>query len=313
MKKTFSKFFATVAAVSMLASVATVVNADEAATPVTYGFTFKTVEAGAVITGLAVNEAENDYVDGSADLTIPAEITVGENKMAVVGVADYAFVGLDNLMNIYVPETLTVENTGNVAFMTKKSLAAYIESAIGAEPTEADIINYVAKEFKYNDKTEGWTEEELAEVKAKLDAKAKLAGVTEDMDVATAVATMLENKAAMNLAPATNDKLTVWEATVTYTQTYVEAPEGSAIEAYVKAKQEALGMATTEVVAGVIGDANGDGVVNVRDAAAIASALAKKDLSTLKPTADYNQDGETNVRDAAKIASDLANGVIGKK
>lgn len=60
----------------------------------------------------------------------------------------------------------------------------------------------------------------------------------------------------------------------------------------------------------VKGDANKDGVVNVRDAAKIAHDLA----SGKKPpdNADYNGDGKSNIRDAAKIAHDLA-GNSGKK
>lgn len=54
------------------------------------------------------------------------------------------------------------------------------------------------------------------------------------------------------------------------------------------------------------GDANLDGKVNVRDAAFIASALAKGKGDTLPPAADFNDDGKINVRDAAAIASFLA-------
>ena len=62
------------------------------------------------------------------------------------------------------------------------------------------------------------------------------------------------------------------------------------------------------------GDANQDGKVNVRDAAAIASALAKGKVDSLKCQicADYNEDGKVNVRDAAAIAKDLATGKIKK-
>lgn len=52
------------------------------------------------------------------------------------------------------------------------------------------------------------------------------------------------------------------------------------------------------------GDANGDGKINIRDAAFIAISLAsnkKLDLS-----ADYNNDGKADIRDAASIAIDAA-------
>lgn len=54
---------------------------------------------------------------------------------------------------------------------------------------------------------------------------------------------------------------------------------------------------------GLKGDANGDGIINVRDAAAIASALAKG--VELPSYADFNGDGKVNIRDAAAIAGSL--------
>lgn len=54
------------------------------------------------------------------------------------------------------------------------------------------------------------------------------------------------------------------------------------------------------------GDVNGDGVVNVRDAATTAKYLAEH--KKLPKTADFNGDGKTDVRDAAAIAKSLATG-----
>ena len=67
---------------------------------------------------------------------------------------------------------------------------------------------------------------------------------------------------------------------------------------------EAIG----EIPAGLLlrGDANSDGVVNVRDAAFIAKCLAKGIVSTLPKLADFNMDGRTDVRDAASLAKVLA-------
>ncbi len=58
----------------------------------------------------------------------------------------------------------------------------------------------------------------------------------------------------------------------------------------------------------MLGDANLDGKINVRDAATIASALAKGTVKNIPISADYNNDGSINVRDAAAIASWLAKG-----
>ncbi len=56
------------------------------------------------------------------------------------------------------------------------------------------------------------------------------------------------------------------------------------------------------------GDANGDGKVNVRDAAYIAAKLAHGKADELSSFADFNGDGKINVRDAAAIAKFLATG-----
>ena len=53
------------------------------------------------------------------------------------------------------------------------------------------------------------------------------------------------------------------------------------------------------------GDANYDGILNVRDAACIAQKLAQHRESDLPDWSDYNEDGTINVRDAAAIAAYL--------
>ena len=58
----------------------------------------------------------------------------------------------------------------------------------------------------------------------------------------------------------------------------------------------------------VLGDANGDGVFSVRDAAWVARQLAAGTVIDVNknPAADYNKDGKVTVRDAAAMARALA-------
>lgn len=56
----------------------------------------------------------------------------------------------------------------------------------------------------------------------------------------------------------------------------------------------------------VIGDANGDNELNVRDCAFIASLLSQGKETEISDIADFNEDGMINVRDAAAIAGSLA-------
>ncbi len=65
-------------------------------------------------------------------------------------------------------------------------------------------------------------------------------------------------------------------------------------------------ISTVSTVEDVIGDANGDNEVTVRDCAVIASALATGKAKKLNSSADFNKDGEVNVRDAAAISKTLA-------
>ena len=95
--------------------------------------------------------------------------------------------------------------------------------------------------------------------------------------------------------------------------------EGSTAQAYAEKlgyKFESLGdapgqndpAATTDPGTTPVGDANGDGKLNVRDAANIAYMLAVGRVDELPPDADFNGDGKVNVRDAAAIAKYLATG-----
>jgi hypothetical protein len=58
------------------------------------------------------------------------------------------------------------------------------------------------------------------------------------------------------------------------------------------------------------GDANEDKYINVRDCAEIAFKLAQKNGNTLPDTADYNKDSKKDVRDAAAMARALASGIL---
>ena len=66
------------------------------------------------------------------------------------------------------------------------------------------------------------------------------------------------------------------------------------------------GVAANFKSAAVLGDANNDNELNVRDCSFIAQALANRKGDTLPESADYNKDGKKNVIDAMEIAKYLA-------
>ncbi len=89
--------------------------------------------------------------------------------------------------------------------------------------------------------------------------------------------------------PATTETTVIQDPT--------EAPTGEVTD-----KPEATTTARPE------GDADGDGKLDVRDAAHIAKMLAQGLGDKIPPEADFNRDGKINVRDAAAIAKFLAEG-----
>ncbi len=96
--------------------------------------------------------------------------------------------------------------------------------------------------------------------------------------------------------------------TTTVTSTEAEPQQTTASSTTVPAGTTSTSITTvvTDVPKIVLGDADGNNELNVRDCAAIASALASGKGEELPGTADYNRDGKKDVRDAAAISKDLA-------
>ena len=60
------------------------------------------------------------------------------------------------------------------------------------------------------------------------------------------------------------------------------------------------------IISNLLGDANGDGTLNIRDCAMISRSLINGTADDLPDTADYNKDGIKNIRDGAAIAKVIA-------
>ena len=111
---------------------------------------------------------------------------------------------------------------------------------------------------------------------------------TKTTTVPTAVS--LTTSKAETSASRTSNAVTTMKTTVSTTSSVVTTTVSSAVT-----------VKTTPM-----GDANGDGKVDVRDAAFIARSLAAKRGGGFPHSADFNGDGKVNVRDAAAIAAYLA-------
>ncbi len=109
-----------------------------------------------------------------------------------------------------------------------------------------------------------------------------------------------------NISEITSEttKSTVVSTEVTIPTSITYATTASNITTSIQATS--ITTTTTIELTKIIGDANNDNELNVRDCAYIASMLANLKGDKLTQTADFNGDGVVNVRDAAAIARKIA-------
>ena len=249
----------------------------------------------AVIT--SVKTAESTF-------TIPETVEKNGKKVTVVGVDDFAFALCDNVKVINVPDSLTIEQTGNVAFLNSTSVMNFLDKELGSAKNTDDVIKYVAKKTKY--KNGKYTDEDLAELALKVKDKIKDIDFSSAKDVVGKTMILLKSVDELDISAKNRDNYTVWLNSITYSDITLAGSEKAPMKKYAEGR-ELLGM-KYQVGGFLLGDANGDGVFSVRDAAFIARTIAsgKKIDVAVNPAADYNQDGTVSVRDAAAIARKLA-------
>ena len=98
------------------------------------------------------------------------------------------------------------------------------------------------------------------------------------------------------------DDLEVTTSVTTSTSTTT----GTTVSTTVTTPIETTVSTTTSEPIKILGDANGDGKLNVRDCAYIARMFAQRNADKLPAKADFNRDGKVDVRDASAIARFLA-------
>lgn len=264
---------------------------------------YKIINNEAIITDVSTDGKYFDIPD-----IIEYDSSTGHHSAPVVGVDDYAFALCENLEVIYLPDTFEISKTGNVAFLTSTAVMDFMDSELGSDATVDDVIRYIAKAASY--KNGDFTNDDLAELSVKLNNKLSTVDISAPNTIEGKVMTLIKNIDKMNLSADLQNKFDLWISTITYNGLTLSGNENAdEIRQYAKGR-EFLNMKYSPIANNnyILGDANNDGKLNVRDAAFIASSIAKgiKINPIENPAADYNLDGKVNVRDAAAIASKLS-------
>lgn len=289
------------AAISAAAVLATAVSATASAvvTPdETDYLTRITADGNAVIT--AVKTAESTF-------DIPATIEKNGKEYTVVGVDDFAFALCDKVTVINVPDSLTLEQTGSVAFLTSASVENFLngKKELGGAKSIEDVIKYIAKKAEY--KNGNYTDADLADLTVKLENKIKDIDLSGADDIIGKAMILIKSADQLDLSAKNRNNFDLWLKSITYKDLTLVGSETAPMKEYAEGKA-LLGMKYQSGY--VLGDANGDGKANARDCAAIARAMANKsqfdEIIKNAVAADYNKDGKVDVRDAAQLAQALS-------
>lgn len=294
MKKTLTKLMAAAGALSVLASAVPFagVSAEE-----TDEFVYEVKENGVVIT---------EWKDITAEeATIPATVTVGDNDLDVIGVADYAFGLCSDLAVVNVPDSLQLAEMGNTAFLTSSLIMDFLDTELSDAATTDDIIRYVAEKAEYKGTGENGaiTDADISSLSVKLMNHLNKVDISAASTVEGKLMVLIKNIDNMGFSQLNIDKFNVYVTAIPYGDLTLKGNAGTEIETYANGKF--INFVSADFI---LGDANGDGEFNIRDAAWLARQLAGGAEITAEenPAADFNEDGDVNVRDAAAMARALA-------
>ena len=225
----------------------------------------------------SVTSIEKDAFSDCERLT---SVTIPDS---VTSIGNTAFCSCDGLVSVIVGSGVISMGDGDGAFSCCLSLEDITiknrECDLQYQGTISNDIDYMGGGSYYNGTIHGYKNSTAQAYAEKYGYK------FEAIDDEPAVTTT----AVTTTSPTTSTTVSTAVSTTAVTTT---VPEETTAPATIEQK----------------GDANGDGKVNVRDAAHIAKVLAQGKASELTLDADFNGDGKVNVRDAAAIAKFLATG-----
>ena len=319
------KFFAAISAAAMIASVSAVnVSANLPITPSAGDncyLEFELTADGAYITG-AFDEDGNPAA-AVETIAIPEKTDAG---IPIVGIKGLAFADCNNLKSVTVPDT--IKDIDHVAFLRTEDIDRFLKlNDLDTTALTAEDLAYAANVSSYMGKTD-WTgdEDELADAvtvfnnvrntvtygdsDASMGKTAKCLYNYQDLDD---IVRNDDENTLEKMSMKSYESFFTWISTIPYADFTVKANENSYAAEYTISRS-ILGLKYEINETHLIGDANKDGVVNVRDCALIARAMAEKnrysELIQCEKCADFNGDGVVNVRDAAQLANAIATGKI---
>jgi len=240
------------------------------------------------------------------------DLTKLEIPASVLYIGDYAFASCTDLAVVTIPST--VKTIGNFAFQGCTSIVDLsvpnTVSSLGVgvfmECTKLSEINIP-------------TSIEILSESA-FEGCSSLLNITIPANVKEIQQLAFKNCASLKKVEIKNKDAVIVDSPMTFSNSEtdysgeIHGYTGSTAEKYASTYERtfvSLTGSSTDVPStgtGEKGDANGDGKLNVRDAAHIASKLAKGQSNELPSNADFNSDTKINVRDAAAIATYLAGG-----
>ena len=327
----FKKLFAVLSSAALSFSMLSAINvsANLPATPSVNDectLEYTVTSDGAVIAGAYGHDGEPTPVE---HITIP-EIT--DRGLPVVGISDLAFYNCDNLKSVTIPQSVRRNHIGSAAFLRKTAVEKFLLSVSQDQDLSIGLA-YAANTVKFKDRDD-WKgdEAELEDAKTILRNIKVTSGYPDSDEVSLDEAADIIRTLYLSEERGTkydyvrenfvDDTTKMSEKSYRNFTSWVKTlPEDLTVKAFLvsdaaedaKAK-EILGIKFEEIRTHLLGDANQDGIVNVRDCAKIANAVAFKTVDQLPcfECADYNEDGTVNVRDAAQLANAIATGKIGK-
>lgn len=285
MKNSLKKIMAGVSAAAMLAAMpaAGVFAADETES----AFSVREVTDGVVIT---------NYTDKTAEkIVIPSEI----DGKTVVGVDNFAFGLVSQEVTIVVPETLTLDNIDDEAFMT----AAVVNKGI-VEASGATTVNGVVKYWINDVAGMSYTDAQISDAIAK--AMSHVGDITIGATLEETALIVVKEIQAGNCGFSQDnlDRLDLVLATVPYGLVTLEGADGTDAQTYAAGKINLKYVVTSAYEPG---DMTLDGVVDLYDAIEIAKYM----MNMIEPTdeqlaaGDINGDGEVDLYDAIEVARTL--------